>query len=160
MTSFSSYKDIVYQIIGAAMTVHQKLGWGLLEAVYNEALCLELRRMGIDANPEVPIKCYYDGIPLKKEYKADIQVGDILVELKSTIDIVPKHRAQLFNYMRLTRKPVGLLINFGEPSLHGERYGLDVETNVCYLLGKDMMRKPIPCEYLECDIDYMDDSSQ
>ncbi|MBQ0019361.1 MAG: GxxExxY protein [Bacteroidales bacterium] len=160
MTSFCCYKDIVYQIIGAAMTVHQKLGWGLLEAVYNEALCLELGRRGIVANPEVPIKCYYDGIPLKKEYKADVLVGDILVELKSTIDIIPKHRAQLFNYLRLTQKPIGLLINFGEPSLHGERYGLDAETNVCYLLGKDMMNKPIPYEYFDSDIDYLEDSPQ
>ncbi len=157
MSSFCVYKELVYQIIGAAMRVHQKLGWGLLEQIYNEALCLELSRLDFDVKPEYPIQCFYDGIPLKKEYKADILVGDILIELKSASDIIPKHRAQLFNYMRLTRKPVGLLINFGEPSLHGERYGLDDETNVCYLLGKDMLRRPIPSEYLDCGIEYLDD---
>lgn len=63
---------------------------------------------------------------------------DIIVELKSASKLISAHRAQLFNYMRLTKKPIGLLINFGQPKLQGERYGLDPITNECVLLDKDM----------------------
>ena len=68
----------------------------------------------------------------------DLVVGDVIIELKSVSDIVPAHRAQLFNYLRLTRKPVGLLINFGTPKLQGERYGFDENTNECVLLDRNM----------------------
>ena len=68
----------------------------------------------------------------------DIVVGDVVVELKSVDELNSAHRAQLFNYLRLTRKPMGLLINFGQPSLQGERYGYNVETNECILLSKNM----------------------
>ena len=60
------------------------------------------------------------------------------MELKSVDELCAAHRAQLFNYMRLTKKPVGLLINFGQSSLQGERYGYDEENNECILLDKNM----------------------
>ena len=63
---------------------------------------------------------------------------DVIVEMKSVSELIPAHRAQLFNYMRITRKPIGILINFGQPKLQGERYGLDPITNECLLLDKDM----------------------
>ena len=75
---------------------------------------------------------------MEKYYKMDLMVGDIVVELKSVKEIIPAHRAQLFNYLRLTKKPVGLLINFGQSSLQGERYAYVEETNECVLLDKDM----------------------
>ena len=75
---------------------------------------------------------------MEKYYKMDLVVGDIIVELKSVKEIIPAHRAQLFNYLRLTKKPVGLLINFGQSSLQGERYAYVEETNECVLLDKDM----------------------
>ena len=62
----------------------------------------------------------------------------IIVELKSASKLIAAHRAQLFNHMRLTKKPIGLLINFGQPKLQGERYGLNPITNECVLLDKDM----------------------
>jgi GxxExxY protein len=133
------YKDIVYKIIGAAMEVHNEMNWGLLEPVYNEALHLELLGRGIENEREKAIACYYKGQLLEKHYQMDLVIqDDIIVELKSVSKLIPAHRAQLFNYMRITRKPIGLLINFGQPKLQGERYGLDPITNECVLLDKDM----------------------
>ena len=132
------YKDKVYAIIGAAMTVHNELGSGLLEPIYNEALCIELNDAGINAVKEQEIQCFYKGKPLQKRYRMDIVVDDVVVELKSTCEILPEHRFQLFNYLRLTKKTIGLLINFGEKKLHCERYVYDISTNECVLLNKNM----------------------
>ena len=135
---FKQYKDTVYQIIGAAMNVHDELSWGLLEPIYNEALHLELLDNNIANEREKHLPCYYKHHQLEKYYQMDLVVGDVVVELKSVDELKSAHRAQLFNYLRLTRKPIGLLINFGQPSLQGERYGYDEETNECILLNKNM----------------------
>ena len=135
---FKQYKDTVYQIIGAAMNVHDELSWGLLEPVYNEALHLELLDNNIANEREKHLPCYYKHHQLEKFYQMDLVVGDVVVELKSVDELNSAHRAQLFNYLRLTRKPIGLLINFGQPSLQGERYGYDEDTNECILLNKNM----------------------
>ena len=135
---FKKYKDIVYQIIGAAMEVHDEMNWGLLESVYNEALHLELLNRGVDNEREKQIPCFYKGQLLEKHYQMDLMVGEVVVELKSVEELNSAHRAQLFNYLRLTHKPIGLLIIFGQSSLQGERYGYDVETNECILLDKNM----------------------
>ena len=135
---FKQYKDTVYQIIGAAMNVHDELSWGLLEPVYNEALHLELLDNNIANEREKHLPCYYKHHQLEKFYQMDLVVDDVVVELKSVDELNSAHRAQLFNYLRLTRKPIGLLINFGQPSLQGERYGYDEETNECILLNKNM----------------------
>lgn len=132
------YKDVVYKVIGSAMKVHSELGWGLLEPVYNEALHLELFDQGIKNDREKLLPCYYKHHQMEKYYKMDIVVGDIIVELKSVKELLSAHRAQLFNYLRLTKKPIGLLINFGQKSLQGERYAYIEETNECILLDKDM----------------------
>lgn len=149
MTDFKQYGDIVYKIIGASMKVHSVLGWGLLEPLYNEALFLELKDRGVDSNPEQLLPCFYKEHQMEKYYRMDLVVEDVVVELKAVSEILPVHRAQLFNYLRLTKKPVGLLINFGGEHLQGERYGYDVETNECILLDKDM--EPV---YEEIDEDY------
>ncbi len=138
MLEFNQYKDLAYKIIGAAMTVHREMKHGLAEEIYNECLCLELGKMGIDNVSEQYLPVYYKGQLLKKFYKMDVVVGDIIVELKSVRDLSSVHRAQLFNYMRITQKPVGLLINFGQSSLQGERYGFVQETNECVVLNKSM----------------------
>ena len=132
------YKDLVYDIIGAALKVHNEMNWGLLEALYAEAMHIELELMGITSQLEVELPCYYKGRKMNKTYRADLVVGDVMVELKATSDIIPAHRAQLFNYMRLTRLPIGLIINFGRPSLQGERYAFCQETNECILLDRNM----------------------
>lgn len=135
---YKKYKDIVYQIIGAAMEVHDELNWGLLEPVYNEALHLELLDRGISNEREKQLPCFYKNRQMEKFYQMDLVVGDVVVELKSVEELNSNHRAQLFNYLRLTQKPIGLLINFGQPSLQGERYAYDEETNECILLDKNM----------------------
>ncbi len=132
------YKDKVYQIIGAAMEVHSELNWGLLEAVYNEALHLELLDRGIDNEREQNIPCFYKYHQMEKRYQMDLVVDDIIIELKSVDELTSVHRAQLFNYLRLTKKPIGLLINFGQESLQGERYAYDERTNKCILLDRNM----------------------
>jgi GxxExxY protein len=137
----SVYKDLVYKIVGAAMEVHNELNWGLLEPVYNEALHRELKNQGIESQCEVSVPCYYKGELMDKYYRLDLVVGDIIVELKSVTELIPTHRAQLFNYLRLTKKPMGILFNFGEESLRTERYAFDSATNECVLVDVNM--KPL-----------------
>lgn len=139
MIDLHIYSKRVYDIIGAAMAVHSELRWGLLEAVYQEALHLELLDRGIDNLREQEITVYYKNHVLDKMYKMDIVVGEIILELKSVTKLTPKHRAQLCNYLRLTRKPLGLLINFGEESLIGERWAYDKDTNECFIVDRDMV---------------------
>ena len=120
---YQRYKQQIYNIIGAAMEVHHELGFGLLEPIYQEALHLELNDMHIPNLREQEIYIRYKHHTLEKRYRIDFLVdGDIIVELKSVSHLTADHRAQLCNYLRITKKPVGLLINFGERSLIGERW--------------------------------------
>ena len=146
MLNFKKYKELVYDIIGSAMTVHRELNWGLLEAVYNEALYIELLEKDINCELEKMLPCYYKSHRMEKYYKMDLVVADdVIIELKSVKELLSAHRAQLFNYLRLTKKPIGLLINFGQSSLQGERYAYIEETNECVLLDKEM--NPLYPEY-------------
>ncbi len=120
---------LVFQIVGAAIDVHKELHSGLLESVYNEALGIELTKREISFQSEQELPIYYKGELLQKRYRMDIVCGNIILELKAVNELVPDHRAQLFNYLRLTTKPIGLLINFGERSLHVERYYFDESRN-------------------------------
>lgn len=139
MTSgFEKYEERVYKIIGAAMTVHRTLGSGLLEAVYAECLHLELLDLGIENELEKEVECHYKHHTLDKKYRLDMVVEDICIELKSVQELGSVHRAQLFNYLRLTRMPIGLLINFGGEKLEGERYAFIAKYNECCRLNKDM----------------------
>lgn len=142
MVDRKKYADIVYSIIGAAMEVHRVLDCRLPEAIYQEALYLELKDRGIESNREVEIQSYYKEHLLEKKYKMDFVVEDVVVELKSVSHILPEHRAQLCSYLRLTKKPLGLLINFGESSLIGERWAYDDTFNQCFIVDKHM--NPIP----------------
>ena len=147
MVSLFQYKDMVYQIIGAAMAVHSEIGYGLLEPVYQECMQLELKLRGIDSVREQEISIYYKNQLLEKKYKMDLVVGDVVVEMKSVSELITAHRAQLCNYLRLTQKPIGILLNFGEESLVGERWAYDKETNRCYVVDRNM--QPVPKdEYL------------
>ena len=138
---------MVYQIIGAAMAVHSELGYGLLEPVYQECMQLELKLRGVDSVREQEISIYYKNQLLEKKYKMDLVVGDVVVEMKSVSELITAHRAQLCNYLRLTQKPIGILLNFGEESLVGERWAYDKETNRCYVVDRNM--QPVPKdEYL------------
>ena len=136
------------------MTVHSELGYGLLEPIYQEALHLELLDRGIANDREIEIPVYYKKHLLEKKYRMDILLDDIIVELKSVTNLVPAHRAQLCNYLRLTRKPLGLLINFGEESLIGERWAYDADTNECFIVDRNM--EPID----EADYSYLLDADE
>jgi GxxExxY protein len=120
------------------MEVHRELGGGLLEPIYNEALFLELQDRGIKCEREKQVQCFYKNHQLEKSYQMDLVVEDVIVELKSVSELIPAHREQLFNYLRLTRMPMRLLINFGQPSLQGERYAYFKDDNECVLVGRDM----------------------
>lgn len=145
MIDTTKYKETLYKVIGAAMEVHNELGYGLLEPIYNEALSMELDARGVKAEPEKFLPCYYKNKLMRKSYQMDIVVeDDVVVELKSVSKLCKAHRAQLFNYMRLTKKSIGLLINFGDEQLRGERYVYDEDKNHCYLVNKWM--QPIELE--------------
>lgn len=117
------YKEEVYEIIGACIEVHKELGNGFLEAVYQEALEIELKSKGIDFEREKELTIFYKNIELKKKYYADFFCyNKIIVELKATSALLPEHEAQLLNYMKATKTKVGLLINFGEQSLKYKRF--------------------------------------
>ena len=112
----------IYDIVGAAMEVHKVLGRGMEEPIYQEALQMELQDRGIVVEREKRLRLFYKERQLQKTYLADFICNDIIVELKSVEYIVSEHRAQLFNYMRITKMYKGILINFGEKSLRAERY--------------------------------------
>jgi GxxExxY protein len=104
-------------IIGCAMTVHRALGPGLLEATYEEALCLELSDSGIPFNRQPRIAVVYKGRTIG-EYRLDLVVdGQVVVEIKSVERFIGLHRAQVLAYMRALRKRTGLLLNFNSEVL-------------------------------------------
>jgi GxxExxY protein len=118
-------KEKCYKIVGSCMTVHTELGHGFLEAIYQEALALELKSLGITFDREREIKVLYKGIALNKPHIADFICCDkIIVELKALSCLTNDHVAQLLNYMKATGLRVGLLVNFGSPSLEHYKYVL------------------------------------
>jgi len=107
-------KQEVYAIVGAAMEVYNELGPGFLEAVYQEALEIELSLREIPHQPQRPLLLYYKGRRLKKEYVADFVCYDaVIVEIKALDKLTGKDEAQLINYLKATPMRVGVLINFG-----------------------------------------------
>jgi GxxExxY protein len=104
------------KIIGAAIEVHRELGGpGLLEDVYEEALCHELQLRGLEVQRQVGVMIEYKGKLLKKRLVLDLLVnGEIIVEVKSVDLFNDIYQAQLLTYLRLTKKHLGLVINFGE----------------------------------------------
>jgi GxxExxY protein len=107
------YKDECYEIYGCIYAVNRKLGTGFLEAVYQEALEIELSRKNIPFVSQQELEIIYDGIPLVNKYVADIICyGKIIIELKAVSRINDQHKAQLMNYMAATGYKLGLLVNF------------------------------------------------
>ncbi|MBS0267324.1 MAG: GxxExxY protein [Planctomycetes bacterium] len=112
-----------YALIGAAMEVHRQLGCGFLEPIYQEAFDIELRLRNIPFLREEPIAVYYKGNLLQSTYKPDfICYGEIIVELKALTKLSGSEESQLLNYLKATNFPVGILLNFGKPSLEFERF--------------------------------------
>jgi GxxExxY protein len=103
-------------IVDAAITVHTALGPGLLESAYEACLVYELRKRGLTVEAQVPLPVVYESVHLEIGYRIDLLVENaIIVELKACESIAPIHRAQLISYLKLSKKPLGLLLNFHVP---------------------------------------------
>ena len=133
------YKEI-YDVVGAAMEVYNTLGRGMAEAVYQESLDKEFRRREMNVEREKELRMYYKGDLLEKTFFADFFYKGIIIKLKSVQEVNPDHRAQLFNYMRITRQHRGILFNFGEDNLHTERYLYLPKYDDFILLNQDNYR--------------------
>jgi len=107
-----------HRIIEAAIEIHSKIGPGLLESIYRACMIYELRSAGLTVLAEQLIPIQYKDLVLDGCYRLDLLVADqVVVELKWVETLVPVHHAQLLSYLRLTHKPLGLLINFNVPYL-------------------------------------------
>jgi len=111
--------ELTSQIINAAIHVHNTIGPGLLESVYQECLRIELEERNLLVQTEVPVPVVYKGKNVTQDgFRLDLLVNDtVVIELKSVEEIRPVHKKQLLTYLRLTGKPIGLLINFNELQL-------------------------------------------
>ncbi len=116
------YPELTEKIIGCAMKVHRHFGIGFPEVVYKRALILELRKIGISCKEEVERAIVYDGKTIHKR-RLDLLVEDVvLVELKALKEVDNSEMNQVLNYLRIFKIEVGLLLNFGVPSLFFKRY--------------------------------------
>ena len=116
------FKEESFAIIGAAMEVHNELGNGFLEAVYQEALAIEFKKRGIPFKQEVKLDINYKGHPLEKYYQADfICYNKIIVEIKAITELTGINKSQVINYLKATQLKLGILINFGQEGLKYER---------------------------------------
>lgn len=112
-----------YAIIGAAMEVHRQLGRRFLEAVYHDAMVIEMASRDIPFRHELALPIFYKGEQLSTVYRADfVCFDDIIVELKSQSRLSNIEGAQLINYLKATKFETGLLLNFGEESLQYKRF--------------------------------------
>jgi len=115
------YKNLTEKIIGCAYRVYNRMGFGFLESVYEKCMLIELRKAGLDAEPQKPVRVQYDG-EVVGDFVVDILVNDtVILELKSVRKLIEAHEVQLVNYLVSTGKPVGLLINFGETRVEVKR---------------------------------------
>ena len=111
-------RDYTHKLLGCAYAVHSALGPGLLESIYEKALCYELQSQGFEVRNQVPVKVKYRDISLDMNLQLDIIVDNsVILELKSVAELLPVHKKQLLTYMRLTDIKLGYIINFNEYSL-------------------------------------------
>lgn len=116
VTEVVNINDITGTIVDASLKIHRNLGPGLLERVYEECLCYELRKREIRFERQKLIPVLYDDIVIEGAFRLDLLVdGRVIVELKSVETILPIHEAQILTYMKLAQQPLGLLINFNVP---------------------------------------------
>jgi len=106
------------KIIGSAIKLHQTLGPGLLESVYEMILARDFERSGLKVERQKPVSFEYDGLWFDDAFRVDLLIeGTVVVELKSVEKLAPVHSKQLLTYLRLLDLPVGLLLNFGAAAL-------------------------------------------
>jgi len=106
------------RVIGLAIDVHRVLGPGLLESADEACLCRELELASIHFKRQVPLPIDYKGLRLEEAYRLDVVVdGCLILEIKAVERLIPIHEAQLLTYLKQSRLKVGLLLNFGAPTL-------------------------------------------
>lgn len=106
-------QDLSYRIIGIALDLHKNLGPGLLESTYENALAFDLRAAGLEVKQQHPMPFIYKEIKMDVGYRLDLLVENrVIVEVKSLENLAPVHYAQVLTYLKLSKLPLGLLINF------------------------------------------------
>jgi GxxExxY protein len=109
------------KIIGCAIELHKKLGPGLLESVYENALAYDLMEMGLNVEQQVPMPFIYKEIKMEVGYRIDLLIENkVVVEIKSVESLAPVHYAQILTYLKLSDKKLGLLINFNTKLLKND----------------------------------------
>ena len=117
------YKDLTDRILKAAYTVHNELGCGFLEKVYQEALAIQMTEMNIPFEREKHLKVFYHGKCLQCDYIADFVVDDkVILELKAVTEMDNVFKAQTINYLKITGYKVGFLMNFGQEEFQFKRF--------------------------------------
>jgi GxxExxY protein len=112
------YRDEGYRMMGAAFEVYNDRGYGMAEEIYQESLEIELDLRGIAYQAKRELICSYKGRELKRRYVPDLFVfSSLVVELKAVTQLTSDHEAQLINYLRVCRQPVGYLINYGHKDI-------------------------------------------
>ena len=113
--------NLSYKIVGLAIKVHKALGPGLLESIYEKCFKYELEKNGYDVKQQVIVNLEYDDLVFDSNLKVDLLVNDcIVIELKSVDRLLPIHESQLLTYMKILKKPQGLLINFNTINITSE----------------------------------------
>ncbi len=124
MTEPEDIDDLIYRVVGAAMTVHSTLGYGLREKTYERALCVELKHLGISFTQQANYPVLYRDIKVD-EYIPDLEVEEALIVDTKTIEAIGDYElGQMLTYLRITGKTTGLIINFKHPSLQWRKVTL------------------------------------
>ncbi len=114
----SDLEAIASDVIDVSLRLHRELGPGLLESVYEALLAARLTQMGYSALRQQPVDIEFDGLKFENAFRIDLLLdGRLLIEIKSTERLTGAHSKQLLTYLRLTKQPLGLLINFGGETL-------------------------------------------
>ncbi len=130
----TDFKRRCYDVNGCCALVHRELGPFLNEYMYQEALQILFEEKKIPYQRECYFSISFHGKPIQHKHFVDFIVGDeIIIECKAVEKLVQEHRQQLWNYMRLTGKPIGILYNFAPPRDQAEHYYLDASTGVMYM---------------------------
>ena len=115
------YEEITHKIIGCAMKVHSVLGNGFQEVIYQRAMAIEMRKMGLNFTREMEMTIYYEGEEIGAKRVDFFVEGKIMVELKAIIELNDSNLNQCRNYLEAYTLPVGVLLNFGSKSLQYKR---------------------------------------
>jgi GxxExxY protein len=134
------FSEVTEKVIAAALRVHSAIGPGVLESVYKTCLQHELKKSGLAVQSEIALPVLYDGLRMDSGFRIDLLAENlVIVELKCVETILPIHKAQLLTYLRLTNKPIGLLLNFNVVHL---RNGIKRVLNNRYQMASIAVTQP------------------